>query len=67
MDRLADPGNTINLIKKYGFTFQKRFGQNFLIDAHVLDRIMDEADMVAVAKLLEPRNTDPKHITAPAK
>ena len=53
MDRLADPGNTINLIKKYGFTFQKRFGQNFLIDAHVLDRIMDEADINGEDHVLE--------------
>lgn len=45
MGRLADSGNTIELIKKYDFTFQKRFGQNFLIDAHVLDRIMDAADI----------------------
>ena len=53
MDRLADPSNTINLIKKYGFTFQKRFGQNFLIDAHVLDRIMDEADINGEDHVLE--------------
>lgn len=45
MGRLADASNTIELIKKYNFTFQKRFGQNFLIDAHVLDKIMDAADI----------------------
>ena len=45
MGRLADASNTIELIKKYNFTFQKRFGQNFLIDAHVLDKIIDAADI----------------------
>ena len=33
--------NTAEIIKKYGFTFQKRFGQNFLTDEHVLDKIID--------------------------
>lgn len=45
MSRLADAHNTIDVIKKYDFTFQKRFGQNFLIDSHVLDKIMDAADI----------------------
>lgn len=41
---MADLGNaktTAEVIKKYGFSFQKRFGQNFLIDEHVLDKIVD--------------------------
>lgn len=53
MDRLADAGKTIELIRKYNFTFQKRFGQNFLIDPHVLDRIMDAADINADDHVLE--------------
>ena len=35
----------IEVIKKYDFAFQKKFGQNFLIDAHVLDKIIDAADV----------------------
>ena len=45
---MADLGNaksTAEIIKKYGFSFQKRYGQNFLIDAHVLDKITDAADI----------------------
>lgn len=37
--RVANPANTIEIIKKYGFNFQKKFGQNFLIDVHVLEKI----------------------------
>ena len=35
--KLSDPKKTIEVIQKYQFAFQKRFGQNFLIDAHVLE------------------------------
>ena len=45
MDRLADAGTTIGVIKKFNFSFRKRYGQNFLVDAHVLNRIMDAADI----------------------
>ncbi len=41
MTDLASAKNTADIIKKYGFTFQKRFGQNFLTDEHVLDKIID--------------------------
>ena len=37
---LGNPQATIAVLNKYGFTFQKKFGQNFLIDPHVLDKIM---------------------------
>ena len=40
MDRLVEPQVTIGVIRKYNFAFRKRFGQNFLIDARVLDKIM---------------------------
>ena len=38
---LGNPKYTIEVLQKYGFVFQKRFGQNFLIDTHVLARIGD--------------------------
>ena len=37
---LGDPKHTIEVLQKYDFAFQKRFGQNFLIDTHVLDKII---------------------------
>lgn len=37
---LGNPRNTIEVLQKYGFVFQKRFGQNFLIDPHVLEKII---------------------------
>ena len=43
MATLGIPSNTIEILKKYNFSFQKRFGQNFLIDTHVLEKIVDEA------------------------
>ena len=43
MPNLSNAGETAAIIQKYNFTFQKRFGQNFLIDPHVLDKIIDAA------------------------
>ena len=43
MASLGIPQNTIEILKKYNIKFQKRFGQNFLIDTHVLDKIIDAA------------------------
>lgn len=43
MATLGNPKNTIEIIQKYQFTFQKKFGQNFLIDTHVLDKIVSAA------------------------
>ena len=40
---LGNPGNTIEVLQKYKFNFQKKFGQNFLIDTHVLDKIIRES------------------------
>ena len=45
MADLGNPKNTIAVLQKYQFRFQKKFGQNFLIDTHVLDKIMDAADI----------------------
>lgn len=42
---LGEPKNTIEILKKYDFVFQKRFGQNFLIDTHVLDKIIRASDI----------------------
>lgn len=43
LSKEGGPGQTIEILKRYGFVFQKRFGQNFLIDSHVLDKIMGAA------------------------
>ena len=43
MANLGNPKNTIEIIQKYEFNFQKKFGQNFLIDTHVLDKIIRAA------------------------
>ncbi len=42
---LGNPQNTIAVLQKYQFVFQKKFGQNFLIDTHVLDKIIRAADI----------------------
>lgn len=43
MAYLGEPQHTIAVLQKYNFHFQKKLGQNFLIDMHVLERIIDEA------------------------
>ena len=43
MASLGNPKNTIEIIQKYEFMFQKKFGQNFLIDTHVLEKIISSA------------------------
>ena len=43
MATLGNPKETIEIIQKYQFAFQKKFGQNFLIDTHVLDKIISAA------------------------
>ena len=45
MATLGNPQNTIQVLQKYKFNFQKKFGQNFLIDTHVLDKIIASADV----------------------
>ncbi|MBO5158898.1 MAG: 16S rRNA (adenine(1518)-N(6)/adenine(1519)-N(6))-dimethyltransferase RsmA [Lachnospiraceae bacterium] len=42
---LGNPQKTIEVIQKYDFAFQKKFGQNFLIDTHVLDKIISAAEI----------------------
>lgn len=50
---LGNPQNTIEVLKKYHFSFQKKFGQNFLIDTHVLDKIVDSAQITKEDFVLE--------------
>lgn len=50
---LGNPQNTIAVLQKYNFTFQKKFGQNFLIDTHVLDKIIDSAEITKDDLVLE--------------
>lgn len=53
MDKLSNPQVTIETIKKYNFAFQKKFGQNFLIDSHVLDKIILAAGVTKEDVVLE--------------
>lgn len=53
MANLGNPQNTIAILKKYDFNFQKRFGQNFLIDEHVLDKIIASAEITKEDTVLE--------------
>ena len=50
---LGNPQNTIEVLQKYHFNFQKKFGQNFLIDTHVLDKIMSAAGITKDDFVLE--------------
>lgn len=50
---LGNPKYTIEVLQKYDFVFQKRFGQNFLIDTHVLEKIMDASQITKEDFVLE--------------
>jgi len=50
---LGNPQNTIEVIQKYEFKFQKKFGQNFLIDTHVLDKIIRAANITKDDMVIE--------------
>ena len=52
-EKLSDPKKTIEVIQKYQFAFQKRFGQKFLIDAHVLEKIVSAAGITKDDCVLE--------------
>ncbi len=52
-NKLVNPQKTIETIQKYQFAFQKRFGQNFLIDSHVLDKIVNAAGITQEDCVLE--------------
>ena len=53
MEKLSNPQRTIEVIKKYEVCFQKKFGQNFLIDGHVLDKIIAGAGVTKDDMILE--------------
>lgn len=53
MEKLSNPQKTIEVIQKHGFDFQKKFGQNFLIDTHVLDKIIAAAEITKDDFVLE--------------
>ena len=53
MEKLSNPQRPIEVIKKYEFCFQKKFGQNFLIDGHVLDKIIAGAGVTKDDMVLE--------------
>ena len=50
---LGNPQNTIAVLQKYHFNFQKKFGQNFLIDPHVLEKIVEAAGVTKDDFVLE--------------
>lgn len=45
MPKLGNPTNTIEVLRKYHFVFQKKYGQNFLIDSNILNNIVDTAEI----------------------
>ncbi|HEX3021922.1 MAG TPA: 16S rRNA (adenine(1518)-N(6)/adenine(1519)-N(6))-dimethyltransferase RsmA [Lachnospiraceae bacterium] len=51
--KLSNPQNTIAILNKYNFVFQKKFGQNFLIDSHVLEKIVSAAGLTKDDLVLE--------------
>lgn len=53
MAELGNPKNTIEILQKYNFRFAKKFGQNFLIDTHVLDKIVRAAQITKEDYVLE--------------
>ena len=53
MEKLSNPKETIQVLQKHEFQFKKKFGQNFLIDPHVLDKIVDAAQITKDDFVLE--------------
>ncbi len=53
MDRLSHPQQTIQVLQEHRFVFQKKYGQNFLIDPHVLDKIIAAAGIESGDTVLE--------------
>ena len=50
---LSNPQETIRVIKENNFTFRKNYGQNFLIDSHVIEKIIDAAEIDRSSAVLE--------------
>lgn len=53
MKTLGNVGNTIEILQKYDFSFRKKFGQNFLIDGNILEKIVDAAQITDKDCVLE--------------
>lgn len=53
MAALGTPSGTIEILKKYNFSFQKRYGQNFLIDTNILDKIVEASAITEKDCVLE--------------
>nr|WP_296463620.1 16S rRNA (adenine(1518)-N(6)/adenine(1519)-N(6))-dimethyltransferase RsmA [uncultured Acetatifactor sp.] len=53
MANLGIPRNTIEVLQRHNFTFQKKYGQNFLVDPNVLERVMDAAGVSGEDCVLE--------------
>lgn len=53
MAKLGNPQETIEVLQKHDFHFQKKFGQNFLIDPRVLEKIIQAADVTKDDFVLE--------------
>ena len=53
MAYLGTPGNTVEILKKYNFNVQKKYGQNFLVDTHILDKILDASAITGQDCVLE--------------
>ncbi|MBQ8950926.1 MAG: 16S rRNA (adenine(1518)-N(6)/adenine(1519)-N(6))-dimethyltransferase RsmA [Eubacterium sp.] len=51
--KLSNPKQTIEVIQKHNFSFKKSFGQNFLIDSHVIDKIIRAAEIGPEDNVLE--------------
>ena len=52
-EKLSNPQVTISVIKKYDFSFAKKFGQNFLIDDHVIKKIIKAAEITEKDMIIE--------------
>lgn len=53
MANLGIPGNTIEILHKHNFNIQKKYGQNFLVDTHILEKIIDSAEITKEDCVLE--------------
>ncbi len=53
MAYLGNPARTVAVLEKHGFQFQKKYGQNFLIDTHILEKIIDAAEITKEDMVLE--------------
>ena len=62
---LSNPTNTLAVINKHEFAFQKKFGQNFLIDEGIVNKIVREAGVTKDDFVLEIGPVSYTHLTLP--